>query len=164
MPCWTWSVTGRGSGGGGKRGGVVPVIARFRPGREAETVPRRVRDALREGGGRRPRGCRCCAGPEREGEAVGRGSPVPPGVAAARTRGATSLVLRLRGRHLQTSRGEENGPEQGGEGAGQISLARGGGSSTGEARSSCKPREEKRDALQRGGGGANGWGGLEGWG
>ncbi|XP_027444068.2 regulator of nonsense transcripts 3A isoform X4 [Zalophus californianus] len=100
-------------GPGGRGGG--PVLATFRPGREAAATSRRVRDALREGGSGRLRGSRCCAGPERERKAVGCGSPVPPGVAAARTRGATSLVLRLWGRYRQTSRGEEDGSEQGGD-------------------------------------------------
>lgn len=100
--------------------------------------------------------------PEREGKAVGRGSPVSPGVAAARTRGATSVVLGLRGRHLQTSRGEENGPEQGREGVGQQTSREEEGLPQAERGPVCKPREEKRDDPERDGGGAKGWCGFRG--
>lgn len=75
---------------------------------------RPVRDALGEGGGRRPRRGRCCAEPGREGEDVRRGSSRPPGVAPARGRAAARLVLQLCRQRGQTSRGEEDGLEQGG--------------------------------------------------
>lgn len=122
--------TGEGRGGRRPNGGG-PVLARFRPGeRGAAAARQRLRDALGEGGGQRPRGGSCCAGPERAGEAVGHGSPVPPGVTAYH-------VLRLWGWRRQTSRGEEDGPEQGGGGAsggaGRANLARGGGPQHGEA-------------------------------
>lgn len=97
-------------------------------GREAAATLRRVQDALGEGECRRPRGGRCCAGPELEGEAVGRGSSVPPGVAAARPSIAAGFVLQLWEQHRQTSR-EEDSPEQGGCG-----TRNGGGVRTGRCR------------------------------